>query len=243
MGKRIISQNRGRGSPTYRAPSHKYKANLEHIRVSGAKLIAAQVVEIVHDPARNAPIARVRVEGNGGVTEKEKYVIIPEGIGVGDVIYYGEEAPLRIGSTLPLKRIPEGFMICNIEAEPNDGGKFVRASGVHATLLSHSEDGKALVQLPSGKKVWLSGDCFATIGVVAGGGRVEKPFVKAGKKYHKLKAKAAKYPRVRGVAMNPVDHPFGGGAHQHTGKPKTVSRGAPPGRKVGSIAAKRTGKK
>ena len=83
--------------------------------------------------------------------------------------------------------------------------------------------------------------CRATIGVVAGGGRKEKPFVKAGKKYHAMKAKAIKWPRVRGVAMNAVDHPFGGGRHQHTGKPTTVSRRMPPGRKVGHIAARRTG--
>ena len=88
----------------------------------------------------------------------------------------------------------------------------------------------------------LSPECRATIGVVAGGGRTEKPFVKAGNKHHKLTARGTKYPRVRGIAMNAVDHPFGGGGRQHPGKPKSISRDAPPGRKVGDIASKRTGR-
>ncbi|CAF5121032.1 unnamed protein product, partial [Rotaria magnacalcarata] len=78
--------------------------------------------------------------------------------------------------------------------------------------------------------------------IVAGGGRIDKPILKAGRSYHKFKAKRKSWPKVRGVAMNPVDHPFGGGNHQHIGKPSTVSRYAPPGRKVGLIAARRTGR-
>lgn len=81
----------------------------------------------------------------------------------------------------------------------------------------------------------------ATIGIVAGGGRIDKPLLKAGNAYHKYKAKRNCWPRVRGVAMNPVDHPHGGGNHQHVGHPTTVSRHAPPGQKVGLIAARRTG--
>jgi large subunit ribosomal protein L2 len=242
MGKRIIAQRRGRGSPTFRAPSHKYKENLEHVRVNKNETVSGVVKEIVHDPARGAPIACVRIEKEKQI--EEKFVIVPEGIGEGDEMAYGESAAIKTGNTLPLRRMPEGITICNLEARPNDGGKFARASGNCATLLAHEQEtGKTLVVMPSGKKKWLSSDCFATIGVVAGGGRTEKPFVKAGKKYHKMKARAAKYPTVRGVAMNPVDHPFGGGGHQHVGKSKTPARGAPPGRKVGSIAAKRTGYK
>ena len=246
MGKRIIAQRRGKGSPTFKAPSHRYKGNLGHVRVGKNQTVSGRVMAITHDPARSAPIARIAVEReNGGVKKvEEQFIIIPEGVGVGDMISYGESAALKIGNTVPLRRIPEGVMICNVEARPNDGGKFVRASGNAATLLAHEpETGRSLLVMPSGKKKWLSSDCSATIGVIAGGGRTEKPFVKAGKRYHKMKARAAKYPTVRGVAMNPVDHPHGGGGHQHVGKPKTPGRDAPPGRKVGSIAAKRTGKK
>lgn len=242
MGKRIIAQRRGRGSSTFSAPSHKYKGNLEHIGVNKLEVVTGIINEIVHDPARSTPIARLRIEK--GKQIEDRFVIVPEGVGEGDEMAYGESVAVKTGNTLPLRCIPEGVAICNLEARPNDGGKFARASGNFATLLAHEQEtGKTLVAMPSGKKKWLSSDCFATIGVVAGGGRTEKPFVKAGKKYHKMKVRAAKYPTVRGVAMNPVDHPFGGGGHQHVGKSKTPARGAPPGRKVGNIAAKRTGYK
>uniref|UniRef100_A0AAQ5XTD2 Large ribosomal subunit protein uL2 n=1 Tax=Amphiprion ocellaris TaxID=80972 RepID=A0AAQ5XTD2_AMPOC len=91
------------------------------------------------------------------------------------------------------------------------------------------------------KKV-ISSANRAVVGVVAGGGRIDKPILKAGRAYHKYKAKRNCWPRVRGVAMNPVEHPFGGGNHQHIGKPSTIRRDAPAGRKVGLIAARRTGR-
>lgn len=84
--------------------------------------------------------------------------------------------------------------------------------------------------------------CRACIGIVAGGGRPEKPMLKAGRAYHKAKAKRNNWPDVSGVAMNPVDHPHGGGNHQHVGHPSTVGRSACPGQKVGKIAARRTGR-
>jgi len=234
MGKRIISQNRGKGTPTYTAPSHKYKAQIRHLPFKD-KAVAARVVDIVHDPIRNGPIALVRMpDGN------ERYVLAVEGMGTGDWIYAGESVEIAPGNSTYLKNIPEGTPICNIEPKPGDMGRFVRSSGTFALVLSREED-KVLVQMPSGKLKWFHPMCKATIGIVAGGGRVDKPFVKAGKKYHKMKSKAAKWPRVRGVAMCAVYHPFGGGKHQHVGRPKTVSRNAPPGRKVGSIAARRTG--
>ncbi len=237
MGKRILAQRRGKGSPVFRAPSHRYKGNLEHVRVQKNETLTARVVQIVHDPARSAPIARIRLDGG-----EERFIIVPEGVGEGEEIAYGESAAIKVGNTLPLRCIPEGMAICNIEGDPCDGGKFVRASGNYATIVTHEDETKrSLVIMPSGKKKWFSWDCMATIGVVAGGGRTDKPFVKAGKRYHKMKPRATRYPKVRGVAMNPVDHPFGGGGHQHIGKPKTPARGAPPGRKVGNIAARRTG--
>uniref|UniRef100_A0A8C7CF20 Large ribosomal subunit protein uL2 n=1 Tax=Oncorhynchus kisutch TaxID=8019 RepID=A0A8C7CF20_ONCKI len=88
----------------------------------------------------------------------------------------------------------------------------------------------------------INGSLLSSSGVVAGGGRIDKPILKAGRAYHKYKAKRNSWPRVRGVAMNPVEHPFGGGNHQHIGKPSTIRRDAPAGRKVGLIAARRTGR-
>lgn len=234
MGKRITSQNRGRGSPTYTAPSHRYKAKLSHPTISDI-IIRANVTEILHDPARSAPIARVSFE-NG----EERLILVCEGTSVGERIECGIGSEIKVGNILPLSEIPEGTPICNIESHPGDGGRFARASGVYGLLITH-DVGKTLVQMPSGAMEWLHPRCRAIIGVIAGGGRTDKPFVKAGKKYHKLKTRAAKYPRVRGVAMNAIDHPFGGGS-QHPGRPKSVSKGAPPGRKVGSISSRRTGK-
>ena len=235
MGRRIQGQKRGRGSPTYRAPSHRYKAELNH-KKSETDTVAGTVVDIEHDPARSAPVAAVEFEDGD-----QRLVLAPEGIAVGEELQVGVSAEIKPGNTLPLAEIPEGVPVCNVERQPGDGGKFARASGVSAQLLSHDRK-VAVVKLPSGEVKRLNPECRATIGVVAGGGRTEKPFVKAGNKYHKMKSRGIKWPRVRGVAMNAVDHPFGGGGRQHPGRPKSVSRNAPPGRKVGDIASKRTGR-
>jgi len=236
MGRRIQGQKRGHGSSTYRAPSHRYKAELSHKKNEDRDTISGTVVDIEHDPARSAPIAAIEFDDGD-----QRLVLAPEGITVGDTIQVGVSAEIKPGNTLPLAEIPEGVPVCNVESSPGDGGKFARASGTAAQLLSHDRR-VAVVKLPSGEVKRLSPDCRATIGVVAGGGRTEKPFVKAGNKYHKMRSRGTKYPRVRGVAMNAVDHPFGGGGRQHPGKPKSVSRNAPPGRKVGDIASKRTGR-
>jgi large subunit ribosomal protein L2 len=236
MGRRIQGQRRGRGSPTFRAPSHRYKAELSHKKSEEKNTVAGEIVGIEHDPARSAPVAAVEFEDGD-----QRLVLAPEGVAVGDEIQVGVSAEIKPGNTLPLAEIPEGIPICNVESQVGDGGKFARASGTSAQLLTHDRR-VAVVKLPSGEVKRLNPQCRATIGVVAGGGRTEKPFVKAGKKHHKLKARGIKYPRVRGVAMNAVDHPFGGGGRQHPGRPKSVSRNAPPGRKVGDIASKRTGR-
>ena len=123
---------------------------------------------------------------------------------------------------------------------PGDGGKLCRASGSFAILIT-KEKGRCVLLLPSKQKKIVPSECLATIGTAAGSGRTEKPFMKAGMKYHAMKAMNRLYPRTRGVAMNPVDHPIGG--RGRPGKHKTVKRSMPPGRKVGSVAARRTGKK
>jgi large subunit ribosomal protein L2 len=235
MGRRILGQRRGRGTPTFRAPSHRYKADLSHRTTEESDVVSGTIVDIEHDPARSAPVAAVEFEDGD-----QRLVLAPEGIAVGDEIQVGITAEISPGNTLPLREIPEGVPVCNVESQAGDGGKFARASGVSATLLTHDRDA-AVVELPSGQVRRLSPDCRATIGVVAGGGRTEKPFVKAGNKHHKMRARGTKWPRVRGVAMNAIDHPFGGGGRQHPGQPKSVSRDAPPGRKVGDIASRRTG--
>lgn len=133
--------------------------------------------------------------------------------------------------------------MANVEAAPGDGGKLGRASGDYCTIITHNrENGKSRLRLPSGAKMSVPSVCRATVGVVAGGGRVDKPVLKAGRSWHKYKAKRNSWHKVRGVAMNPVEHPHGGGNKQHVGHATTVSRYAPPGQKVGLIAARRTGR-
>jgi large subunit ribosomal protein L2 len=248
VGRRIQGQRRGRGSPTFRAPSHRYKAELSHVGGEDDDLVTGTVVGIEHDPARSAPVAAVAfddsVAGNeatGDGEAEQRLVLAPEGVAVGDRIEIGVSADIESGNTLPLAEIPEGVPICNVENQAGDGGTFARAGGTNATLVTHDRDA-AVVELPSGDVRRLSPECRATIGVVAGGGRLEKPMVKAGNAHHKAKARGTKYPRVRGVAMNAVDHPFGGGGRQHPGQPKSISRDAPPGRKVGDISSRRTGR-
>merc|ERR1719150_3693612 len=123
-----------------------------------------------------------------------------------------------------VKNLAEGFIIHNIEERPGDRGKLAKASGAYATIISHNAaTKKTRIRLPSG-------------------GRKSKPLLKAGRAYHKYRVKCHSWPKVRGVAMNPVEHPHGGGNHQHIGKPSTVKRDRPAGRKVGLIAARRTGR-
>jgi large subunit ribosomal protein L2 len=236
MGRRIRGQRRGRGGPTFRAPSHRYKAELSHRNVEDDDVVTGEVVGIEHDPARSAPVADIQFDDGD-----RRLVLAPEGITVGDEIQVGVSARIEPGNTLPLAEIPEGVPVCNVEANPGDGGKYARASGVSATLLTHDRN-VSVVQLPSGEMKRLDPQCRATIGVVAGGGRTDKPMLKAGTKYHKVSSRGTVWPRVRGVAMNAVDHPFGGGGRQHPGKPKSISRDAPPGRKVGDISSRRTGR-
>ncbi len=237
MGKRILPQRMGRGTPTFR--------NRGHLRVGPAKYppyhpdvtLKGKVVDLLHDPGRWVPLAKIVLEdGTSFLTPAV------EGMYVGQIIEIGPNASINNGNILPIGKIPEGTQISNIEKRPGDGGKFVRSSGTYALIVGRSGS-KTHVQLPSGKIVEIPNDARATIGVIAGGGRTEKPLLKAGNAYHKWRVKARKWPKVRGVAMNAVSHPHGGGSHQHVGKPSTVARETPPGRKVGHIAARRTGRR
>ncbi|HKJ59597.1 MAG TPA: 50S ribosomal protein L2, partial [Halobacteriales archaeon] len=158
MGRRIQGQRRGRGGPTFRAPSHRYKARLEHPKAEDDDTIAGEVVDVEHDPARSAPVALVEFEDGD-----QRYVLVPEGVGTGERIQVGISAEVKAGNTLPLAEIPEGVPVCNVEAKPGDGGKFARASGVSADLITH-ERTAAVVQLPSGEIRRLDPDCRATIG-------------------------------------------------------------------------------
>ena len=235
MGKNLIQQARGKGGPTYRSPSHRFRGWAKH-NMNGDSTLKGFVVDLIDCPGHSAPLAHARYE-NG----EECLLLAPEGLKVGKELMSGNEAAISTGNILPLKNIPKGTSIYNIESQPGDGGKFVRSSGVTAKLISKSEK-KAIVQLPSKKKKEFDLKCRACIGILAGGGRVDKPFVKAGNKFHAMKAKNKLYPSVSAGSMNAVDHPFGNSRSLRKSKAKPVSRNAPPGRKVGMISPRRTGR-
>lgn len=244
MGRVIRAQRKGRGS-VFKAHVHKRQGAarlraLDHCEKKG--FIRGVVRDIVHDSGRGAPLAVIEFKDVLKYGKRKELICATEGMFTGQSIFCGVKAPLNPGNVLPLSQLPEGAVASSVERKIGDRGKLSRASGCFATIIGQSEDGKKTrVRLPSGAKKTLDSKCRAVVGLVAGGGRTDKPLLKAGAAYHKYKAKRNCWPRVRGVAMNPVDHPHGGGNHQHIGHPSTVSRHAPAGQKVGLIAARRTG--
>ena len=124
----------------------------------------------------------------------------------GQTISCGQRAGLKIGNVLPIGNLPEGTAICNIEQKLGDRGKLARTSGNCATVIAHNQDThRTRIKLPSGAKKVISSRNRAMVGLVAGGGRVDKPMLKAGRAYHKYKVKRNHWPSVRGVAKNPVE--------------------------------------
>merc|ERR1712098_315063 len=185
--------------------------------------IKGVIKDIIHDPGRGAPLAIAHFRDPYRYKIKKELFVAAEGMYTGQFVYCGKKAHLTIGNVMPVGNMPEGTIVCNLEEKTGDRGKLARASGNYATVIAHNPN-------------------RAMVGIVAGGGRIDKPMLKAGRAYHKYKAKRNSWPKVRGVAMNPVEHPHGGGNHQHIGKASTVKRGTSAGRKVGLIAARRTGR-
>lgn len=233
MGKRLITQKRGGGRPRYLSPSHRHVDDVRH----PARVGDATVVDLVHAPGRTTPLARVRFPDGA-----QSFVLPQEGLRVGATVRFIRDQSVTPGDTTIVSKIPEGTPVFNVEGAPGDGGRYIRAAGTYATIVGHSEQG-TIIQLRSGQLKSFHPFCRATIGNVAGGGRGEKPWLKAGKKYHGFRSNANRFPVVRGVAMNPVAHPHGGGSHNYPGKPTSMARGTPPGRNVGKIAPKRTGRR
>ncbi len=235
MGKMLIHQKRGKGLPAFLSPGHRFLGDVRYPDWLYSRKETAQIVDLLDDPGRYTLL--VKLLFLDGLTFNTP---APEGVAVGDKIVIGEGKP-AIGSILPLASIADGTPIFNLEIEPRDGGKIARSSGGVCYIVSHDEDtGTVKVVLPSKKTVVLSPKCFATIGVACGGERVEKPMMKAGVNYYAMKARNKYYPKSRGTAMSAYDHPHGG---KGFGSPTTRARGAPPGAKVGLIAARSSGRK
>jgi large subunit ribosomal protein L2 len=236
MGKRPIVRRRGR-SPNFIAPTHRRVAPAKYPTLTVGERVEGMLVALHHDPGRGVPLAEVRLDDG-----RTFHTVAVESMYVGQRISIGTGSPLAIGNILPLSEVPEGTLLANIERKPGDGGALFRASGNYATLIGKT-NGTAILQNPKAKTFVVDARALATIGVAAGGGRMEKPFLKAGTKIKLMKSKGRRYPIVRGVAMISVYHPHGGGRHQHAGGPTSVSRNAPPGAKIGLIAPKKTGRK
>ena len=187
----ITTRHRGGGS----------KRNLRIIDFKRDKLgIPGRVVAVEYDPNRSANIALIfYVDG------EKRYILAPIGLHVGDNIMSGENAEIKPGNTMPMKVIPTGTLIHNIELERRKGGQMVRSAGVAAQLMTKEED-YVLLRLPSGEMRRIRGECFATIGQV---GNIDHEGVKLGKAGRKRLM--GWRPSVRGTAMTPRDHPHGGG--------------------------------
>ena len=233
MGKKLKQQRRGKGSVAYRKLPGTFDISVNYPQVENK---VGEVINIFNHTGHTGPIMEVLYEDFS-----TGYLMAPEGISIGDKIYINKDNSYSLGSVLPLSKIVEGTPIYNIEFKPGDGGKMIRSVGSYA-FISTRDEGKVTVTLPSKVQVVLSDKCRAQLGVIAGGGRKDQPIVKAGKNHYIKHAINALWPVNRGVKMSPVDHPFGGKQH-HKGKSSMTSRNAPPGRKVGNIAARRIGRK
>ncbi|MCQ2069892.1 MAG: 50S ribosomal protein L2 [archaeon] len=226
MGKRLIPQRRARGGSHYRSPSHRHVDDIRipHFEAEGV------ITDLIQAPGRTSPLAVIEFNG------KKNYQLAVEGTRVGQKVVIGGDAIVN-GNILTLANIPEGTLIHNIEGQPGDGGKFVKTAGTSALVVSR---GKVVVlSMPSGVLKEFNPACRAVIGVVAGGGRTDKPLGKAGKNYLTLRSRSVANKKTSGVAMNAVDHPNGGGSHPHVGGPNCHGRTAPPGQKAGFIAPKK----
>jgi large subunit ribosomal protein L2 len=236
MGKKIKVQRRGRGTSQFRAKKMGRIAPVKYPQFTDENKNGV-LKELFHEPGRGAPLAYIELDKGRGY-----YSTAIEGTHLDQKIVIGPKAPLKVGNVLPLGNIPEGTMVSNIELRLGDGGKIARSSGSFATVVAHI-GAKTVIKLPSKRSITLLNEARATIGIVSAGGRKEKPFMKAGDAYHSNKAKGHIYPIAHGVKMPAAMHPHGGGRHRRPGSSTTVSRHAPPGAKVGLIAARNSGKR
>ena len=231
MGKRIIQQARGHGSHTYRVKKKAFKFKLQYpVGLKGE----GQVIRLLNSAGHTAPVAKINSEK--GVF----HVAASKGLVEGQKINFTDNQ-IKLGNILELKDIPVKTSIHSIESRPRDGGIFIKSGG-NSGVINRIIGESVYVILPSKKEKKFNQKCRAIIGVVAGSGRTDKPILKAGKQHHIKKSKSKLYPRTSAVKMNAIDHPFGSGRGKNP-KSKIAKRNAPPGRKVGLIRPKRTGKR
>jgi large subunit ribosomal protein L2 len=197
--------NQGRMTMRYIGGGHKRKYRIIDFK-RDKDGVAAVVDSIQYDPNRTARIALLQYEDG-----EKRYIVAPNGLQVGQTINSGSGVDPEIGNTLPLAEIPLGTLVHNIELHPGQGGVMARSAGAYAQLTSR--DGKfAILKLPSGESRMVLTSCRATVGTV---GNTEHNLEKSGKAGRSRWL--GRRPRVRGVVMNPVDHPMGGGEGRSSG--------------------------
>ncbi|MDP3966352.1 MAG: 50S ribosomal protein L2 [archaeon] len=231
MGKRIIQQARGKGSSTYRVKKKAFRYKLSYPRSLTGEGI---VLKIVDSGAHTCPIAKIKSN------EETFYIPAFKNLVEGQKISF-ENGETKDGNILKLKDIPVKTKVYCIESRPGDGGKYIKSGGTYATV-SRLSDKEAVILMPSKKEKKFNIHSRAIIGIVAGSGRTEKPIVKAGKQFYIKKTKSKLWPRTSAIKMNAIDHPFGSGRGKNP-KSKIAKRNAPPGRRVGLIRPRRTGKR
>jgi large subunit ribosomal protein L2 len=202
VGLRKRAGRNSRGKITIRHRGGGHKRRYRKIDFKRDKLeVPGTVKSIEYDPNRSARIALLFYADG-----EKRYIIAPLGMQVGDKVVSGVQAEIRLGNTMPLRRIPQGTLIHNIELQEGRGGQLVRSAGTSAQIMAKEGDDYAIVRLPSGEERFIRQNCLATIGQV---GNVEHGNVKLGKAGRKRHLGIR--PTVRGSAMNPNDHPHGGG--------------------------------
>jgi len=244
MGRVILGSRKGK-SLIFTAKSRLRNAPVKLRAVDYAEragYVKGLIKKIEHEPGRGAPVCEVVFHDPYRYKLRKENWVAVEGVHTGQFVYCGAKAQLSVGNVMPIAKMPEGTVISMCEEKAADRGRLARAGGTSCMVVGHSDDGKKTrVRLPSGSRKTIPSTCRALVGIVAGGGRLDKPVMKAGNNFHKYRVKRNSWPKVRGSAKNPVEHPHGGGNHQHVGHPTTVSRHSPAGKKVGLIAARRTG--
>lgn len=213
--------NSGRVTAWHRGGGNKIKYRI--IDFKRDKIgIPAKVVAIEYDPNRSAHIALLKYSDG-----EYRYIIAPQDVKVGETLMSGAEAEIKIGNALPIEAIPLGTMLHNIEIRPGQGGKIVRSAGMSAQLVA-KESNYAQIKLPSGEVRRVLIKCMATVGQVGNPDHENISYGKAGRVRH-----LGRKPIVRGVAMNPIDHPLGGGEGRSSGgRPACTPWGKPEGVKT-----------
>jgi large subunit ribosomal protein L2 len=197
--------HRGRITVRFRGGRHKRRYRVIDFRRDKTG-VPAKVVSIEYDPNRSARIALLHYADG-----EKRYILAPQGLEVGAEVVAGEAAPINVGNALPLRKIPVGTVVHNMELQIGKGGQLVRSAGTGAQLMA-KEGSAALVKMPSGEVRKVHIDCMATIGQVGNGDSENVSIGKAGRKRW-----AGRRPHNRGVTMNPVDHPMGGGEGKSSG--------------------------